>query len=276
MTEIPTILEGDLLIDDRETREHTDVYLKLARLMGREHVHSTRLDFGDYVFRAPDFNAADPNLGYGPLTIAIELCTVGDLVGKKLSGRLAFQCVGMLQRYDICYLMTTSPVQEGKGGYVWQPGAGNIMQFDSLMDEMCAAQAHGIKFVQCATGTVPERIHKIYKYWQKPPEEHKLFRPIALIPETGMPLGPEVDRKIQTLMTIDQVGEVTAKELALAFGSLKAIANMSQAALKTVPGVGPGTARRIYEHWNDEIPISADDVEAAKADNKADNKAAAK
>lgn len=233
-----------LTIDSREAKAHPVIVSELKHLFGPEHLDTcTTLDFGDYTFTG----ASDHPTLHRPPTIAIELATVSDLLGKINSGRLAFQLSGMIDRYDVRILMIESAVQTNKYGSIVLPGAPQQMPYTRLAEVLFAAQSHGV-IVEYASSRehVAELIHSNYKYWQKPYEQHKSFRPAQLSYDALIPLGEALDSRVSNLMGLPGIGEQKATDALDLYKSIGLIYQLPAIALRAIPGWGATTAQRVY------------------------------
>lgn len=232
--------EKMLTIDDREARAHPVIVQELSKHF---HVEVARLDFGDYVFLGHE----GIQQGIAP-RIAIELSTPSDLVQKANSDRLAYQLGNMLDTYDVCYLLVTSPITE-RDGYVYLPGSPSACKWERLQSLLDAAQAHGVRVSYCAnSGQIGARITSIVNYWLKDPSEHKYFRPRKGVPILSMPVGPAIDDRLLTLMSLPEVGEQRAIDALNTFGSLIGVFTARPKALQSIPGWGPKTAQMVHNY----------------------------
>jgi len=250
-----------LTIDSREAKAHPVLLTQLNRLFGQENITvNGAIDFGDYIFRGAENH---PKLGRAP-TVAIELCSVSDLLGKVSSGRLIFQLSGLIDRYDVRILMVESPIQVDRAGRVYLPGV-PTPPYERVADILFAAQCHGVIVEYAANrDEVPYRINQNYKYWNKPYDEHQGFRPAQLSYDTLIPLGEALDARVSNLMTLPGVGEKKAADALEMYKSLGLLYQLPPSALRLVPGWGPVGAQAVYDfiHTNmdtGEIPDDIDD-----------------
>jgi len=252
-----------LTVDDREARQHPVYLAWLKSQLGHENIETKRLDFADYTFTGQFMEG----LGKGrEPTIGVECSTPSDLAGKVTSGRLAFQLSGMLERYDVSILLITNTVTSDKFGHVFLPGSPSTLEFDRLNDILFAAQCHGVIVVYCRNGSsVEKRLVQMYRYWKRPYDEHKTFRPQNLIPKVTMPTGTPLDSRVQALMCWPSVGEDRAQQALHRFGSIRTIALLSEQELKTIPGWGPGTAHTVFD-WLSAAETSTDDFPMVNPD----------
>lgn len=229
-----------LFIDDREARMHGQIVTALE-LEGIPCVIE-RSDFGDYWFTG----AINTRLGRSP-RIAIELSTVSDVVGKLNNDRLAFQLSNMLLQFDVAILMISSLIQVSSEGYVVLPRMPKACSYDRLMDVLAAAQAHGVILINCAgTENVPKRLAHLVRYYSKDEGDHKYFRPQNVNREVTIPIGPEIDKRIQALMALPGIGEQRAVDALKTFGSVRNVMLASESGLREIPGWGELTARKVY------------------------------
>lgn len=236
-----------VLVDDREARMHGQIIDELE-LEGVP-VIIERSDFGDYVFEG----AHNTRLGRNP-KIAIELSTVSDVVGKLNNDRLAFQLSNMILQFDVPVLMISSTIQVSEDGYVMLPRMPKACTFDRLMDVLAAAQAHGVIVLYCAgTANVAKRLLHTIRYWSKPEEQHAYFRPQTVNREVVMPIGPELDKRIQCLMGLPGVGEQRAVDALKIFGSVKNVMLAGEAGMQMIPGWGPLTAKKVNAFVSESI-----------------------
>lgn len=247
-----------LLIDSREARAHPDILASLRRLTNDQVDWEQTFDFGDYLFTG---EYPHPTLNRPP-TVAIELCTVPDLLGKITSGRFSYQLSGMIERYDVRVLLIETPIVPDRQGQIRIPGSPSTFLFNRIRDSLYAAQCHGV-IVEYANGreSVPDQIVAHMKYWAKPYEEHKSFRPTQLTYDALIPLGEPLDSRVATLMTLPGIGEQRAVDAINLYHSLSLIFSLPHAALCKIPGWGATTAKKVYDyiHLNTETGEIVDD-----------------
>lgn len=236
-----------IIIDSREALAHPIVVTDIMRALGRDNVMTKQtIEFGDYLFTGTPLTTADDAEEPKRPTIAIELCSVPDLCGKVNSGRLAFQLGGMLERYDFAILLVESPLQSDRDGYVRLPGGARSISFERLMDVLLAAQVHGTRLLFCRDRAfVPDRILQLYHYFNKPLADHKAFRPTPARQLPTIPVGEAIDARVSLLMGLPGIGEDKATAALKRFGSVAEIMVMPEELLKTIPGWGIVTAKRV-------------------------------
>lgn len=236
-----------LFIDDREARMHGQIVQELE-LEGIPCVIE-RSDFGDYVFTG----AHNTKLGRSP-RIAIELSSVSDVVGKLNNDRLAFQLSNMLLQYDVAILMVTSIPQVSSEGYVVLPRMPKACTYDRLIDVLAGAQAHGVIVLYCASNdTIAKRLAHVVRYYAKSEGDHKYFRPQNINREVTIPIGPEIDKRIQALMGLPGIGEQRAVDALKVFGSVRNVMLASEKGLREIPGWGELTAKKVYNFISKQI-----------------------
>lgn len=234
-----------LKIDSREARMHPQTVALLRRRLPYVEILET-LRFGDYVFTSTQ---PHPTTGTCP-TVAIELCTVNDLVGKIDSGRFAFQLSGMLEMYDRCILMICGPITADAQGFIRMGGPARV-QYERVASALFSASCHGIivEHAQSADSDhVASRIVHNYTYWNKPYDEHKMFRQVPiLIDNTSIPLSAAIDPRLGVLMGVPGIGEDRAASLLRASGSLAAAFMMIEEDIQKIPGWG----KKLAKQFND-------------------------
>lgn len=257
-----------IIVDSRDAASHPEIITYLRRTNCG--VATEMLDFADYYFTAPplpvQYDEPDSpdvvRINTNPMvTVGIELSSVSDVCGKINSGRLGFQLSGMIERYRIPILLiypypTVISVRDKRGDPErWIKTGGPLsVRYTRWESMLYAAQMHGVRVLYSPErDTIPETIHSLYEYWQRPYDEHKSYRPVQLEYEARIPLGEAVDASVSTLMTFPKVGEDKALALLKAFGSLENVLAMPEAALKMVPGVGPTVARNIRTQLENKV-----------------------
>lgn len=247
MTYQPTadISHDTIIIDSRDEKHHPQIALDLGRMMRQTYKREVTVDqitFGDYSF----FGVELPDLGRRP-HIGIELSTVNDLVGKLDNNRLAFQISGMMDSFDIVYLMVVGHLIPDREGNIELRGVRRQIKYNRVMAVVDAATDHGVRVLQVKhNGEAAQRIWARYKYWQKPLADHKLFRPRSAIPAL-VPVGPALDRVLQILTMFEGLGEDRARAGLEFAGSLQTLMVYPRAILLDIPGWGAGTVDSFIE-----------------------------
>jgi ERCC4-type nuclease len=255
-----------ITIDTREVPAHPLINAHLIRTIGRENINYATLSFGDYVITTPEQSHLDTSTGELTTTpsmrVAIELSSVSDVCGKINSGRLAYQLSGMLDTYDVAILLIESPVVPNRDGYVAIPGSPKAVAYERYLDITDAAQFHGVRIIQTSSKLhVPQRIEKLYNYWQRPYSDHKTFRPVQLKQTVSIPVGAAIDDRVSMLMGLPGVGEDKARAALDTFLSLSVIFAMPPELLQTIPGWGSVISNRVVEFLR--TPITYDLPEAS-------------
>lgn len=236
-----------LFIDDREARMHGQIVQELE-VSGIPCVVE-RSDFGDYHFTG----ALNTKLGRSP-EIAIELSSVSDVVGKLNNDRLAFQLSNMLLRFDVAILLFTSIPQVSQDGYVMLPRMPKACTYERLTNTLMSAQAHGVIVAYCAgSDTVASRLNHIVRYYSKSESEHSYFQPQNINRTVTIPIGPEIDKRIQAIMALPGIGEQRAIDALKVFGSVRNVMLASEASLREIPGWGEITAKKVHTFISKQI-----------------------
>jgi ERCC4-type nuclease len=227
-----------LTIDDREARQHPGIRHELQSASGFGIV-TQRIEFGDYRWEGhPDIGAP---------TVAVELSTVSDVLGKISSDRLPFQLSGMIERYAVPILLIVGPIIPTRDGFVTVHGAPPSISFDRLWSVLFAAQSHGVIVQQCRDkADISNRLIQMVNYYTKDPTYHKYFRPRGLVREAIIPLGAPIEAQVNALMAWPGIGEDRARAALAMYGSVQVVACMPPESLAKIPGWGPRTAQKVH------------------------------
>ena len=229
----------------------------MLRTLGCE-VELTRLSFGDVSW-----------IGYGangePVSCATELKRIEDIIACIQSGRFAgHQLPGLLQCYDHIWLLVIDDYRprardgvleyrkEGRnGGYYWSESCGRqrtIFWRDVESWLMTMAICGGI------------RVHRVPDYreaamWIKNTanwfarDDHKSHRVIygtkEIFGDSALLVKPTLARRVAA--QLPGIAEVRSAAVAARFKTLDQMVNASEKDWRTVDGLGPGTARKIYQ-----------------------------
>lgn len=231
-----------MLIDYRDARMHPQIHTNLMKRLGTDNVAVENLDFGDYVFTSSQLH---PGLAKYP-TIAIELCTINDLVGKIDSGRFGFQLSGMLEAYDRCILMVCGPINSDAQGYIRMGGPAKV-NYERIRSALFSASCHGIivEHTQSADSDhISAAIASNYAYWNRPYEAHKTFRQVPiLVDNAAIGLGAALDPRLAVLMGVPAIGEDRARSLLDTAGSIGSASMMMPEDIAKIKGWGPKLAK---------------------------------
>ena len=218
------------------SNEHQSKHLRVRDRVKDMVVSKKPLQAGDYMFEA-----------HGKV-IGIEVkWSLGDLleslkVGGENSGpRLAVEVRKLSELVDIPFLLIPPLRMRGDGKLLRDDGAVSGWDYNSVKGILTDCQLAGV-FVDEWDGDIAQRIAQLYYVIGQ--KEH------SWIQQRGRPefvsLDPTYKEAVWSLSAYDGVGPVTAMEL-LKGRSDADVRLMSEKELRGVNGVGPKTAKSLFE-----------------------------
>ena len=231
-----------LIIADSREPENIRVGIQQVCLEAGVQYTSTKLDVGDYWVHQ------------GKTVVCVERKTIPDLHRSVTSptGRWPQQVRNMSQALNdgvfskAILLLEGMAYPQGTGikhtrGYIEWP-------YSAFQSTLLSAQLAGLMILTTVPSKLPESLITIGK-WASKKHHSSLVRqlkPVILQGNNAI--------LVSMLMALPGVGEVTATALAKQFTSIAGVLSASQADIAKVPGIGPVTARRIYQAlravWN--------------------------
>lgn len=256
-----------LSVDDREQRDHPQIFATLLKNLNHTNVGKVRLDYGDYTFLGAPYPQRDGTVR--PPRIGIEYATLSDVLGKITSGRYGQQLTGMLTTYDVSILLIEGPVYAAKGSKNLQVFGAPIQFPKSRWDSIrFSTEMHGVRvFVADNRAEAAEWIIKWYRWWREDPEKHQLFRHreaeiqldrAELSPDElpfDVPIGEPIDRAVSVMMAVVHgLGKKRVISALDKYGDLRTLFMLPESALREIDGWGPKLARDFNEavtkRWN--------------------------
>lgn len=226
---------------------------ELAPYIHSKHEIAT-LEYGDVSFVGLGDNA--------PAFVCVERKVIGDLVQSMASGRLSgHQLIGMMEKFTHIYLLVEgiwrpnpesgilekwrnkgwAPVHHGKRKYM----ARDIYNYINTLAAICGV-------IPVFTSSIQQSgywIDCVWNWWQKSWKDHKShlkFHRQEVKPkhkESVILRRPTAFERI--VSGISNVSWTTATELQKHFKTVMQLALASEEQLKSVPGIGPKTAKII-------------------------------
>ena len=206
--------------------------------------------------------------GFGPhgsVLIGLERKTIQDLLNSMRDKRLAGQQLGgMLNCYDICYIVVEGIWRRGRGtGLVevlngsWRPSRGNhryaeVDRFLCSLEELAGLRIRRTADEEESCAAIAD----LYLWWQKPYEEHKSLR-VAYAPAPKAARKghrPQMFRSAPTLLetwvnALPGIVDGRAIEIAKNFVSPRDLANADLDRWLAIKGqrIGKKSAQKILE-----------------------------
>lgn len=236
------------------------------------HTTLATLDYGDCAWTGIGLE--------GPVSCAVEIKTVTDLLASMQSGRLAgHQLPGLVSNYDRVYLLIEGATRpDAEGGlehYVQNRFWGNAKlggqtrgftyrAFEKFLTTVCERGNVSLRHTTSRAGTV-QTVATLYQWWMDGWEEHdsilaldrtteiKLAEKVRQEKGAGVSLlrsGPSFKRRIAA--QLPKIGVDKSGMIAGGFKNARAIANATEKDLAKLPGIGKEMARQIVAAWEDE------------------------
>ena len=219
----------------------------------------------------------------GPVTVAVEVKALRDLIQSADTGRLQApgdgQLPAMLADYDQSWLLWYGNVRCGDSGYLEEPGGrgdngrclwrpftrnGSIAAREeaaakgrglpcSYLDGLLLAVARmGVHVHRAANERDAARwLGVLYESWTKPYDEHKftrVFKDVTRFPQQIPGVTPaELERAKRVADRYPGLGVERALAAAKHFASVQAMANASEEEWRQVPGVGKVIAAAVVK-----------------------------
>ena len=143
----------------------------------------------------------------------------------------------MLQDYDISILMIVGPWEMVNGKFATNGGDVTGYTWSMVWNFLRTWQDRGVTLELCHDENhALNRICEIRSYYAK-----------AIHTGAYVSRSSVSDQRIVALTACKGVGEKTAKDLLDKFKSLQEIVTVSQEQLSSVSGIGPKTAKKIYD-----------------------------
>jgi len=223
-------------------------------------VDTAVLDFGDVMFLGEG-----PS---GPVTIGVEVKTIGDLVNGIQSGRLAgHQFPGLREAYDRVYLIVEDVSRLGRKsgllevprGGAWRPlKAGRPVFWADVERFLVGATEAGIPHWRTRSTEETARVigQVLVPWWQKPYDQHAIGNVLYEPPTLQLTKEDEVTQRVRrAAKVLPGIGNDRSKTVAQAFRSIwNMIALSTEADWSAIPGIGAPMARSIREAIHAEIP----------------------
>ena len=202
-----------------DTRGHTELQVALERAgFGRK-----ALPAGDVQF---------PEAGGG--SVLIEYKDVYQVLEDMASGQLVKQCRRMIENAEYALLMVGGPFElvrgQLAGKYTW----------DHLWDQLLSCQEYGVMLERCVdrAQAIQRILHLAERYAHETHSAGQHDR------------HPSGNPAVSVLSHVFSVGSGTAHKLLNARdGTLLDIAQTSLDGLQEIDGIGPKTAKRLFEFW---------------------------
>jgi ERCC4-type nuclease len=231
-----------ILVDNRIGSKH----LKdaMPRRLG---VELTQLDFGDVAF-----------FGKGPkgqLSIGVEIKTMSDALSCMKNGRLAcHQIPGMIETFDVSYLLLIGMPREDNRGYIKSPkvpmGVTTLADFRGWL--LSITHQAPVRLLQA----VDKRdsimlLIELYQWWQKDWAKHKSYK---VFNKSGaicsLASGTEIGNVSKTQYFASQltnVGWELSLRIAERFSTVKAMVDAQVEDWVKINGIGAKKAERIMK-----------------------------
>lgn len=247
-------------VDDREQRDHPQVYATLLKNLGHQNVLKQRHEYGDYVWDGATFTLPDGT--QKTPTVGVEYATLSDVIGKITSGRYGQQLSGMRLTYDVSILLIEGAIYAAKGTDNLQI-FGSPVSFPKSRFEAIrfSTEMHGIRVFNANTrDECAALLIHWYRWWQEDPADHQMFRQreAEIQLDRGdlgpnelpfdVPIGEPIDRAVSTLQSmVHGLGRTRAVAALDKFHDLRTIFMLPESALRTVPGWGPTMAKKFAD-----------------------------
>lgn len=245
-----TKLTVTVLLDDRVGSRELEIPLRKIGVVPS----LCRLEYGDIAFHG---NGPD-----GGVTVGLERKRVRDLVNSIREGRLTQQAAGMMEVYDVNYLIIEGAMGTGESGELrWMEG-GRIQTAFVGKQAVYMAEVQGyiqtmreyagFRTVQTEgmVGTV-YLVRTLLRWWSKAWEGHTALGVGGVGGVVAEKAGP---RRLSTVRPglvwrmaagINGVGPKGCSEIAKVFETPREMVMADEKAWRRVKGVGKGMARRI-------------------------------
>lgn len=209
-----------------------------------------RLDFGDALIVG--------NGPTGPVTVGVEVKSIHDLMSSMNTGRLAaHQLPGLLDAYDVTWLLCYGPYRSGKGGALEiLSGKGwkgfrvgkNLVPYGYLEQFLFDVQATGCRFKHVYDAEEAARwLACLHRWFSKPWEAHKGLKQFdnskdrSLLPG----LSSEQDLIARVAKELPGIGFDRAQTVAGHFGSVTDMVLAEVPDWVQIPGIGKVIAKAV-------------------------------
>lgn len=238
---------ADILLDDREGSRDLIRYHPLDELC-----QLCRVDFGDVVFSG--------NGPSGPISVGIEVKSLGDLISSMDTGRLqATQLPGLLSTYDSVWLLYYGLYRAGAHGELeirqgqnWRqkrlgPRPVSYSYVEGFLLDLVAVGMN-VKYV-ASESQAAQWIASIYRWYQKPWDKHHGLRAIDKSHNVGLMPSMSEGVKIRTAVASQLPGVGFERALAAAhyFDSVTEMMNAPESEWMRIPGIGKVVAKAVVE-----------------------------
>lgn len=230
-----------LLVDPREG---SGKLVEPLRKMGLPAVAS-RLEYGDVAFE-----------GLGQehgVSIGIELKTLGDFVGSVRSGRLNTQLQGMIDAYDVRWLVVQGQTRWDGSGHLVRQVSRTWRDVKVLPGRMSISEYHKrhLTYAHCGgchvwpTATQRDTlqfIHDLYRWWTDEGfESHRSHLAPMLVPDSR--LGIRRSHLEQVASLLPGIGTEKAKAVAAHFRTLWYMVAADEKEWMKIDGIGATIAK---------------------------------
>lgn len=198
-------------------------------------------------------------IGNGPegraVSVGVELKTIGDLARCMFDGRLvAGQLPGMVNTYELCWLIVEGPMRPGDDGmllvpgrdHTWVPTASRLMYRD-LHKFLLSLQVQG-HIGYARTWTKVETVQVLsdmYSWWSSDWDDHRSLRAFDYSDSPAIEFA-EHNLSRRWAKELPGVGWEKSRHVSELMPLPEDLVLASEADYRAVPGIGKVLAARIY------------------------------
>jgi ERCC4-type nuclease len=257
----------------RASGVHLSQYCAPCRSTGRQlsHITTSRGEGGPDVLMIG-------NGPSGPITVAVEVKSIRDLLQAADTGRLQAEGEGqlplMLADYDQSWLLWYGTIRCGDSGHLEEPGGsgpngrclwrpftkngsqgGKPLPCEFLDALLIAVAAMGVHVHHVGSEKQAARwLASLYRYWTKPYDEHKFTHTFNAAPRFPKAIpgvtSEQLERARRVFDRYPGLGMERALAAARHFGSVKEMANADEVEWRKVPGIGKVIAAAVVKGFN--------------------------
>lgn len=215
-----------------------------------------RLEYGDVCFVGKRDNM--------PVMVGVERKTVADFLNGLLNGRtVGHQLRGLLNNYNIVYIVVEGLWRSSKEGTLevvrrrgWEPlrFGDRLFSASLLYNHLNTLEMLGGVYVRTTRGRqdTVDLIEALEAWWSVGPEAHTshlaidTVQPAQRTPDHKLRMR-RPDTTVRIAAQLPHVGQQRCWDVAAHFGSVRAMANASVAEWKSLPRIGPKSAKDIVQ-----------------------------
>lgn len=221
--------DGVIYIDTREKDD--EILSEVTRVCDERNIGAIpkKLDSGDYVYHGDEHS------------VAIEYKGISDAVNSALNDRLYRQANRMAQDYDRAFVFIvgkTSEVKLRNRNIGYGQAYGQIL---GVIPQVLATMNMPVQWLQNEEQFADVGMRTLIDAGDKGLEDNQV---VLVSP------GVADDTQMGMLMSINGVGRSSAKDILEEWGSLRDVKEAEYYELLDISGIGPTTARKIWNTFN--------------------------